>query len=42
MASGNLLYSSGSLAQCSDDLDGWEGGRRVRGWLKSKRIYEYI
>ena len=26
MASRNLLYSSGSLAQCCDDLDGWEGG----------------
>ena len=26
IASGNIMYSTGSSAQCCDDLEGWDGG----------------
>ena len=40
IASGNLLYSTGSSAQCCVDPDGWDGG--VGGRSTREGIYVYI
>ena len=39
-ASGKLMYSTGSAAQCCDNLEGWDGGREGR--FKRKGIYVYM
>ena len=34
------MYSTGSAAQCCDNLEGWDGGREGR--FKRKGIYVYM
>ena len=42
IASGKLLYSTGSSAQYGEDLEGWDGSRGVWESFKRQGIYVYI